>query len=291
MRDFKGFSERDGSHYLDFEQQRSCRGLSRSMFQAQSDINQGIQNRLFNMNSKNEPLSSTDYDAANSVAMRSPYHEDNRLMTSGINDSCKSSIQQMSPEFLAMKQKQEQEQSRSTNNFIPGFDEELKYKQAKERQWRLEASNNNLMEGGSAVTDYNLESNKYASLIDNGQTQTQAQAQGGCFDAQGQWQSVNTRNYFENNKYSHLKHLSPEDLCIIQGKPIPGNVRPIAGDPPEDDGDIFSHRLASQSTLNFCDPLASLKSLDKANQEKILSQPEKLWAGYDQSIWNSYSVV
>ena len=156
---------------------------------------------------------SINVDPANQFDGQSHYNfnGDNTLARFGINSSSTRSLKTMSPAFFEMKQAQERTQLDRVNGAINADLDYLKYKQALERQTRSESSDG-FNTGTSAGT--------------------------GCLNADGELVPFNRNNYLKPSKYDHLKHMSPDILNKMQGKPVAGDVLPPAGQG-EDDGDVF----------------------------------------------------
>jgi hypothetical protein len=200
----------------------------------------------------------------------------------GINDSSRSSVANMSPEYLAMKQQQELTQLQQNSHNYQGLIDEVKMKQARERQMMLEASSDNRVTGNqvggmpSAEIDQ-LTAPGAAEFTDVnrfGQKST-------CLNAQGEWQDINPHNYVHNkkNKYEMLKKMSPEMLNQMYGKPPANqNVLPSQG---ETEGDVFDvtswgYRMKAPAHL------AQLKQQENQAYQRIMADRSQL-KSYNQS--------
>ena len=190
----------------------------------------------------------------------------------GVNDSSRDSVEGMSESYLLMKQAQEQSQLANNAHYYEGLSEEVKRKQALERQRHLESSGNNLIGGNNSMTD------KYAR-IDNGSLRETS-----CVphsNAQGEWLTVNPNNYLVKNKYEHLKKLDPDQLNKMMGKPVANRCAP---DQPQAQAQSTNWRIAPERLLK-------LQSLNSASQQKIMKEKTSWSADENDSIFAKWSQI
>ncbi len=148
----------------------------------------------------------------------------------------------MSDSFLAMKNMQELTQLENNSYSYPGLIDEVKAKQAYERQRQLEMSSNNVVRSGP-VAGSNACQNLHGSGVNMnlpGMKFTEQQSsdkiyvdhnsfnktETTCLTADGQWTNHNPNLYLQKNKYEHLKKMTPDDLNRSYGKPVAGDVAP-----------------------------------------------------------------
>lgn len=286
------------SYYLDFESDRPIlddqRGKTydspRDIKRSQKLINRGME-RLTLDHSYRDPGNNhnlLEVDAVNSVPPLEPYNRtgDNIFSFWGINNSNQQSVQQMTPEYLAMKQAQEKTQLEENAHNYAGLSDELKFKQAMERQMYLEKSNNNIIGNNNNQNQFGGHHIIGVSSRNDERQFSSVSSTGMALNAQGQWMDSNPQNYLGSNKYAHLKQMSPEMMNIMQGKPIAGDVAP-----PQygDDGDVFSGTSIKLETLNVPDRLQKLRALNESSQRKILGEKAMLQSSLKENGNIGYS--
>jgi len=224
-----------------------------------------------------QPTQLIKVDPINSVSKLHPYDSngDNPHSGWGINSSHPESIQTMTPEYLAMKQAQERTQLEQNAHNYGGLSDEVKFKHAKERQVFLERSNT-IQVGGQVLTSLSgrPEEKEYVNV--KGYDEKINDPASGCLSAQGEWLGHNPHNYLMKNKYAHLKSMSPEMMNQIQGKPIPGDVRPIESCHSSTSyQDVF--RQTSFNLGGTAPPkLQTLNQMNMVSQNKIMKEDETL---------------
>ena len=184
----------------------------------------------------------------------------------GVNDSSRESVEGMSESYLLMKQAQEQSQLANNAHYYEGLSEEVKRKQALERQRHLESSGNNLIGGNNGMID------KYARID---------QREKSCSNAQGEWLTVNPNNYLVKSKYEHLKKLDPDQLNKMMGKPVANRCTPD-----QTQAQSTNWRIAPERLLK-------LQSLNSASQQRIMKEKSTWDADADEndSIFARWSQI
>jgi len=188
-----------------------------------------------------------------------PNGNDNGVSLSfwGINRSPPESVATMSPAFLRMKHQQELTQLQQNAHNYPELLEDVKMKQAKELQVRLE------QRGGAQVGFKNEAEYTRVGSFDRSTT---------SLNAQGEWKAHNPSMYAQNNsKYEMFKKMSPEMLNKLYGKP--GNEEIMPGGNNEI-GDVFEQ--TSCKFIKLKEPNQTLKKELEMKYRQILSDKSQL---------------
>jgi len=272
-------------YYLDFES-GNCNydrhgkkfETTRDIHKSQSQISNGMLHKITDYTQKyppckpgTQPEQLIKVDPINSVSKLASYNSqgDNPHSFWGVNNSNTRSVQNMSPEYLAMKQAQERTQLEENAHNYGGLPEEIKMKHAMERQMFLEKSSNNLQ--GGAVDGLSTRT-EYANIGNY-----TPESQTSCLNAQGQWVTSNPQNYLTQNKYAHLKGMSPEMMNQIQGKPVAGDVTPPQQNC-SNNGDVFEQTSFIIGGTVPC-RLQQLKRTNEQSQKRILQENAPLQSG------------
>lgn len=255
----------------------------------QEQINTNIQNKIFDYTQKyqncvrqNNPTKYLKVKTENQEPIQSTvsnHTKTNPLGFWGINDSNRNSVRSMSPEYLQMKHQQELTQLQQNSHNYSGLIDQVKLKQAKEIQMKLEADPNCQVE--PFVNDKLTGDKMYAGLNSFGSKTT-------CLNAQGEWQDYNSSNYVHNkpNKYEALKKMSPETLNKIYSKPGNQDILPAV----QDQGDVFDltslkYRIQAPSHHQ------KLKEIEKSSRQIILLDRNKLQSFNQDRIYNDSKIA
>jgi hypothetical protein len=173
---------------------------------------------------------------------------------------------EMSPQYLQMKHLQEEQTLLESSNSNAIAVERLKINQAIELQQNLHRQSS--FGFGPQGIDY-LNNQSYAQM-----GKVAVSAQTCAYNAQGEAVSDKSTLYQDrNNKYKHLKEMSPEMLNKMYGRHIDYNVIPESNADQNTSGDIYDQTSCFRTPQNM-----SMKSHDQLKtqlnkrRQEILSQ-------------------
>jgi len=201
----------------------------------QDQINTNIRQKIFDYTQKYQmsqrrPLINLDAAYSGKDQQQWPDQDDRppfqALSFWGINESSANSVKTMSDAYLGMKQKQELTQLQQNAHAYPGLLEDVKTKQAKELQIRLQAETPGLSASQATTSIAEAKQKEYTSLCSY-------QPETTCLDAQGQWDQHNPRQYPTKSKYDAYKKMSPDDYNRLMNKPIGQSIQPNQNDEDE----------------------------------------------------------
>lgn len=277
----------DLSHYMDFSQSRPVHIDSRSkvfsnpesLLESQQKISEAmIRNTL---DTEKYPSSKdslrdlmSELQASNDGERYTLFGpSDNPHSFWGINRSSDQSVSSMSPQYLQMKHRQEQIQLQQNAHSRIGLEDELKDKQARELQIRLERPE--YMTGGGCGARLSQRSGAFDEQAGIPKTSIKS------INAQGHWDDHNPNIYSKPNKYQAMKQMSPEMLNKFYGKP---NDTPILI-PESTQGDkyenIFERTSCKEYEQRKVDSVSTLRKQISDKYKEIMKEKTVL-GHYDQ---------